>query len=112
MVDKTTNAPYDISMNREDEETLNNLIKGGLLGAGLTALLKREADGEDIAVGAILGAAILASIKASERAKETKIPLLVQEGDSLYWKHPDGHKELFKKLPTDPNHLPPKFKLS
>ncbi|TGK87961.1 hypothetical protein EHQ23_03690 [Leptospira bourretii] len=99
-------------MNQADEETLNNLIKGGLLGAGLTALLKQEADGEDIAVGALLGAAILASIKASERAKETKIPILVQEGDSLYWKHPDGHKEFFKKLPTDSNHLPPKFKLS
>ncbi|WP_246837095.1 hypothetical protein [Leptospira montravelensis] len=112
MVDKTIDAPYDKTMNREDEETLNNLIKGGLLGAGLTALLKRQVDGEDIAVGALLGAAILASVKASERAKETKIPLLVQEGDSLYWKHPDGHKEFFKELPNDSKSLPTKFKLS
>ncbi|TGL21714.1 hypothetical protein EHQ46_07615 [Leptospira yanagawae] len=99
-------------MNREDEETLNNLIKGGLLGAGITALLKRQADGEDIAVGALLGAAILASVKASERAKETNIPILVQEGDSLYWKHPDGRKDLFKHLPKQSKTLPTKFKLS
>lgn len=99
-------------MNREDEETLNNLIKGGLLGAGLTALLKRQVDGEDIAVGAILGAAILASFKASERAKEAKIPVLVQEGNSLYWKHSDGRKEFFKELPNNSKHLPTYFKLS
>ncbi|EKJ87060.1 hypothetical protein CLV96_3588 [Leptospira meyeri] len=99
-------------MNREDEKTLNNLIKGGLLGAGITALLKRQADGEDIAVGALLGAAILASLKASERAKETKIPVLIQEGDSLYWKHHDGHKEFFKNLPNHSESLPKKFKLT
>lgn len=99
-------------MNQEDEETLNNLIKGGLLGAGSTALLKRQADGEDMAVGAILGAAILASFKASERAKETKIPILVQEGNSLYWKHPDGRKEFFKELPNHSKSLPTKFKIS
>lgn len=99
-------------MTREDEETLNNLIKGGLLGAGLTALLSRRADGEDIAVGAILGAAIVAAFKASERAQKTKIPVLVLEGHSLYWKHPDGRKELYKELPNDTHNLPPKFRLS
>lgn len=99
-------------MNREDEDTLNNLIKGGLIGAGLTALLKRQVDGEDMAVGALLGAAILAAFKASERAKETKIPILVHEGDSLYWNHPDGHKEFFKKLPNNSKSLPTKFNLS
>jgi hypothetical protein len=99
-------------MNREDEETLRNLIDGGLLGAGLTALLKRQADGEDIALGALLGAAIVASFSASQKAKTTEIPVLVEDGNSLYWKYQDGRKEFYKALPDSLKFSLKKFKLS
>ncbi|TGM34784.1 hypothetical protein [Leptospira biflexa] len=100
-------------MNQDDKEVLKTLIKGGLLGAGLTALLKNgEADGEDLTIGAILGAAAVAAYQASQRAEKTDVPILVQEGDSLYWKDKSGNMTFFKKLPSGKHSSPSKFNLS
>jgi hypothetical protein len=100
-------------MTEKDQETLDSLIKGSLLGAGLTALLKSgKADGEDLAVGALLGAALVAAFQASQRAEKTDVPVLIQEGESLFWKHADGKKVLYKHLPKAKYTSQSKFKLS
>ncbi|MGV3664689.1 MAG: hypothetical protein ACO1NV_01055 [Leptospira bouyouniensis] len=100
-------------MNQDDQDILQTLIKGGLLGAGLTALLKQgDADGEDLTIGAILGAVAVAAYQASQRAERTDVPILVQKGDSLYWKEKNGNMTFFKKLPSGKHSSPPKFTLS
>jgi hypothetical protein len=99
-------------MKQKDEETLNYLIQGGLLGLNLTSLLNRREDEEDMAVGVVLEVALVAAFGASEKAKKTMIPLLIQIGDSLYFRYPDGHDEFFKKLPENSYKLESKFKLS
>lgn len=100
-------------MNQDDQDILQTLIKGGLLGAGLTALLTNgDADGEDLTIGALLGAVAVAAYQASQRAEKTEVRILVQKEDSLYWKEKNGKLTFFKRLPSGKQSSPSKFTLS
>ncbi len=95
---------------KKDDEIVQSLIAGGLIGAALGALLsKKKEDGATL--GAIAGAALLATFKASEQAKQSNLPMYVEEDTNLYRVHPNGEKVFIKKI-VKPNHkLPKRFKL-
>jgi len=73
----------------DDREILDSLIAGGLIGAALAAILTKNKDAAGI--GAIAGAAILASYKANEIARRSSVPLIVEEDDALVEIMPGGH---------------------
>lgn len=95
----------------KDDEIVQSLIAGGLIGAALGALLSKNKE-EGASLGALAGAAILATFKASEQAKKSNVPLLYEENSCLYEIQPDGSKKFIKEL--EPSHsLPSKtFKLT
>lgn len=93
-----------------DEEIVESLIAGGVIGAALGALLSKNKEGGTI-LGAIAGAAILATFKANEAAKKTKIPMFIEEDDALYEIKADGSKRFVKNIEKSGRQLPKTFKL-
>ena len=91
----------------KDREILESLIVGGLIGAALGALIGNDKNNSGI--GALAGAAILASLKANEKAQKTNIPLLIEEDNALYELSADGSKKLIKLLPKSNSIIPKKF---
>lgn len=98
-------------MSRKDKDIFESLIVGGILGASLGALISKSNRGESTVLGALAGAAILASVKANEDAKRTNIPLILEEDNVLYEVFPDGSKKIIKHLPVSRKRLPAKFTL-
>lgn len=95
---------------KNDDEILANLIAGGLIGVALGALLS-ENDAERTTIGAIAGAAILATYKANEQAQKTNVPVLVEQNGKLYEIQPGGNKRFVKDLEKPKNKVPQYFKL-
>jgi hypothetical protein len=93
-----------------DEEILQSLIKGGLIGGALGALLSKNQE-EGATIGAIAGAAILATFKASERARLINIPMCFEENGNLFQIQQDGRKVLIKAIEKPSEKLPQNFKL-
>lgn len=81
---------------RKDAEILDSLVAGGLVGAALGALVKN--DKTVVTLSAIAGAALLASFHASERAKESDVPIVFEENGVLYEVR-NGEKKTIKVLP-------------
>lgn len=92
---------------KNDSEVLESLIAGGIIGATLGALITNNKNGS--VLGAIAGAAILATFKASERAKEMNFPLIVEENNVLYQIQEDGTKKLIKQLSRPSKRVVEKF---
>ncbi|MEI1278942.1 hypothetical protein V6Z05_11500 [Leptospira venezuelensis] len=100
-------------MDQEDDKILENIIAGGLLGAGLTALLKdRKANNTEIALGALLGAVVLASVNAKEKAKENNQDVLIRRGNELFRRTPDGREIFVRSLPPRRLNFPAEYDLS
>ena len=97
-------------MSKKDEELFERLLVSGIIGAALGALLSKN-KGAGAVIGALGGAAILASWEATEEAKKTSIPLIYEENGILYEIHPDGTKKTVKKLPKSNRTLPKRFDL-
>lgn len=93
-----------------DDEIIESLIKGGIIGAALGALLSKN-NKEAPFLGAIAGAAILATIKANEDARKTSIPLLLEEDGDLYEVQANGVKKFIRKIDKPTEQLPQQFKL-
>lgn len=98
-------------MSRQDEKILESLIAGGIIGASLGAIISRNNKGAGTLLGAIAGAAMLASYRASEEAKKTGISLILEENDDLYEVYSNGTKKFIKHLPKSNKILPKKFTL-
>lgn len=94
---------------QNDDEILESLLQGGVIGGALGALLTGNKNGT--VLGVLAGAAILASIKANKNAEKTNIPLVREEGNSLYEIQPDGTKRFIKSFPKNSKSLPKKFTL-
>ncbi|MCX6324921.1 MAG: hypothetical protein NTZ41_12010 [Sphingobacteriales bacterium] len=94
----------------DDSTTIDSLIKGGLIGAALGALLSKDKD-EGALMGALLVAAISATLKAGEEAQKTNVPVYVEENGMLYKSGPNGKKRLIKKIKKPAGNLPERFKL-
>lgn len=97
-------------MSEKENAIFKSLLKGGVIGTTLSALLYKE-KGQGAALGAIAGAAILASVEANENAKKTGIPLILEEDNVLYEVHSDGRKKRIKDLPKSNKTLPKNFTL-
>jgi Glycine zipper len=82
---------------KSDEEIIESLVAGGLIGAALGALISKS-KGEGAALGALIGAAILGTYKANEKAKETHIPMVMEENGNLYQINADGSKQFIKVI--------------
>lgn len=94
----------------EKGATIESLIKGGLIGAALGALLSRDKE-DGAVVGALLGAAIFATISANEEAKKTNLPLYIEEDGRLFEVHPSGKKRFIKDLKKPAQPISKQFKL-
>jgi len=99
--------------NTSDEDLLESLLQRGLIGAGLIALLSNQEKAEEnISIGAIVGAAILASYKANLNAKKTNLSVYEKQGNSIFAIYPDGTKKFIKKIEPINIKIPSRFKLS
>ena len=94
----------------EKNDTIESLVAGGLLGAGLGALLSKDKE-EGAVIGAILGAAFAATLRANSEAQKTKVPLIMYENGALYRVQPDGEKVFVRALPQVPKPLSTHFVL-
>lgn len=94
----------------KDDEILESLIAGGIIGAALGALLSGNKSKETI-LGALAGSAILATFKAFEQAKKTEVPVCVEEDGIIYEIQPGGEKKIIKKIDKPSGEIPEKFKL-
>ena len=95
---------------KSDEEILQSLIAGGLIGAALGALLSKNR--EDVAtLGALAGAAILATYKANEKALQTNLPMFIEENGSLYQIQSGGEKKFIRTIEKPTVKLKNNFKL-
>lgn len=95
---------------KNDDEILESLIAGGLVGTALGAILTKN-NGEGMALGALAIAALLATYKASEKAIETKVPMYVEEKGGLYEIQPGGVKMFIRKIEKPAIRLEQNFKL-
>lgn len=95
---------------KSDKEIIQSLITSGVIGATLGALIFKE-KGKGALLGAIAGAAIIATYKAHEEAMKTNIPMYIAENGCLYIIKEDRTKEFVRKLDKPVEKLPKKFKL-
>ena len=97
---------------KSDEEIIKSLIVGGLIGAELGAVLSTKKNmGDDLALGALATAVILATYKANEKAMQTKVPLYVEDAGNLYKIESDGVKKFIRKIDKPIIKLQTHFKL-
>ena len=80
----------------KEEEMIESLVKGGVIGAALGALVTNNKNGTML--GALAGAAIAASIQANEDALKTNLPMIMEEKGSLYEILPGGKKIFIRSL--------------
>lgn len=95
---------------KDDNVTIESLIKGGLIGAFLGAILLEDKE-EGAVIGALLGAAISATQRANVVAQNTNVPLYVEENGNLYLISPTGEKRHIKTLTKPTNVYPKHFQL-
>lgn len=82
---------------KKDDEIIESLIAGGVIGAALGALLSKN-KGEGATLGGIIGAAILATYKANQIAKGIHVTMVTEENGKLYQINPDGTKQFIKEI--------------
>jgi hypothetical protein len=95
---------------KTDDEIIESLIAGGLIGSTLEALISKNNEEEEM-TGAIIGAVILGTFKASERALATNIPMYVEENGNLYQVQKGVVKKFIRKIEKSSIKLPSHFKL-
>ena len=97
-------------MMKNDEEMMESLIAGGLIGAALGALLSKN-NGDQTMLGALAGATILATFKANEKAMKMNIPMYMEENGNIYQVQTGGIKKFIRKIDKPSLKLPQHFKL-
>lgn len=90
---------------KKDDEIFESLIKGGLIGAALGAIISKDKE-EGTFLGSLAGAALLATFKANEQAKLSNLPVYVEENGSIYEMYADGKKKLIKTIEKLSNQVP------
>ncbi|MEI2673575.1 MAG: hypothetical protein V9F05_05965 [Chitinophagaceae bacterium] len=93
-----------------EDKVISELIASGAIGAAFGALLSKNKE-EGALTGAILGAFIYGTLKASEQAKKLNAPVIVEENGSLYEIDNQGLKRFVKTLNKHNKKLPNNFKL-
>jgi len=93
---------------KSDDEIIESLIAGGIIGAALGVLLLKNKE-EGMTLGALAGAAILATFKANEQAKKTNVSLYFEEDGKLYEQRSGGLKKFIKTIEKPKVKLPDTF---
>lgn len=96
---------------RNDNEILESLLLGGLIGSALGALISKN-EKKGAAIGAIAGAVLLSTFKANESAISKNIPVFVEENGYLYEINANGEKKMIKKIDKSLKIIPKTFKLN
>jgi hypothetical protein len=97
-------------MSKQEDNTLESLIAGGFIGAALGAFLSKDKE-EGAVIGALLGAAFSATLKASKEARNSNVPVFVEEDGKLYEINPSGEKRFIREIKKPSLNLPNQFKL-
>ena len=92
-------------------DIIRRMVVNGLLSAAIGEVLSKDEE-EDAFIGALLGAAIVATAKASEDATKTKLPQLVVKNGSLYEVNASGEIRFIKEIKKCSIQLPERFTLS
>ncbi len=95
---------------QKDEDIIERLLVGGLIGAGLGALLSNNKN-DGATIGAIVGAALLGTYKANQKAQATKIPMVIEKNGKLYQINADGTEHYLRDIEKPTIQLEEKFKL-
>ena len=83
-------------MSKEDN-ILESLIAGGLIGAAFGALLSRNKE-EGAVIGALLGATFSATLQANQEAQKTHVPFYVEENGKLYRVESDSTRTFIRNI--------------
>lgn len=95
---------------KNDDEILESLIKGGLIGMAVGTLLSKN-KGEGATLGALIGAAILGTYKANQKATATHVPMVIEKNGKLYQIEADGSKHYLRDIEKPNVQLQEHFKL-
>ena len=95
---------------KNDNEIVQSLIAGGVVGAALANLLTKNIE-HSTPLSTLASAAILATFKANEAAKTTNISMFFAENGFLYQTQPGGLKQQVKKIEKPAIKLQDHFKL-
>ena len=95
---------------KNDDEIIQSLISGGFIGSTLNTLMIKYTQ-EGINLGSIASAAMLATFKAAQKARESNIPLFVEEDGILYQTQINGEKKFVRKIEKPAVKLKAHFKL-
>lgn len=95
---------------KNDEDILQALVAGGLIGATLGAIISEKNKGAAASIGAVAGAILLATFKANEAALESGVPLYEEQNGNLYQILPNGERKFIRKI-DKPQDLPKTFKI-
>jgi hypothetical protein len=90
-------------MMKNNNQLFKTLHEDGLIGNGLYKIVTDHVESSSLSI--IAGAALQASFDAYEKAKKTKLPLVMKEGDFLYKIKSDGSKKILKIFPKNINKL-------
>ena len=82
-------------MNTE-QEIIDSLIIGGVVGASLGALISNDKE-RGVAIGALAGAALLATFNAYETARKGNYPLVYEENGVIY-EESGGVKSIIREI--------------
>lgn len=94
-----------------DKEIIEALLAGGVIGAALGAILLKNKE-EGAVLGALAGAALIATFKANEKAMQTNVPMYVEEDGNLYVVQKGGQKRFIRKIEKPTRKLQRSFKLT
>lgn len=95
---------------KNDNEIVQSLIAGGVVGASLGTLLTKNIE-QSTPLGTLASAAILATFKANEAAEKTSISMFFEEDGYLYQTQSGGLKQRVKKIEKPVVKLQDHFKL-
>jgi hypothetical protein len=96
-------------MSRETN-TIESLVKGGLIGAALGAILSKDKE-DGAMIGALLGAVFSATLQANQNARKTNVPVYVEENGKLFVIEPNGTKLFIRDIQKPTLNYPKRFKL-
>ena len=95
---------------KNDDEIIEFLIEGGLISSEIESILLKSKD-EGVVLGDLIRATILGTFKANERAKETCVPMVVEENGKLFLINEDGGSKFLKDIEKPKVSLNKHFKL-
>ena len=96
---------------KNDDEIIASLIAGGVIGAAIGALLSDNKD-KGATLGGLIGATMLGTYKANEKARATQVPMVIEENGKLYEIQQNGVKKFLRSSEQPTVKLQKHFKLN